>query len=154
MDEFMIEQVRKRDRRTLGPWAADGAEHVLPYFEKRYPGDNRPREAIEAVRAWVRGEIRVGEARKAALAAHAAAREASDPAACAAARAAGHAAATAHVNTHAAAVPYYAAKAASAAASAQERDWHYQRLLELPEKTLAGQLCPHRRERAIRMLGA
>jgi len=81
-------------------WATDCAEHVLPYFEEKYPKDNRPRKAIEAGRAWVRGEIAMREARTAAFAAHAAARDTNQAAACAAARAAGHAAATAHVADH------------------------------------------------------
>jgi len=46
---------------------------------------------------WVRGNLSASEARIAAFAAHAAARDADDPLVRAAARAAGHAAATAHV---------------------------------------------------------
>ena len=92
--------------------AADCAEAVLPLFERECPGDDRPRKAIEATRAWVRGEIGVGEARAAALAAHAAARAVRNcPPACAAARAAEHAAATAHVASHARAAALYADKA-------------------------------------------
>src|SRR5512146_3316709 len=77
------------EHRLLAVWAADGAEHVLSLFTALTPGDDRPRLAIEAARAWSRGEIRVGEARRAAVRAHAAAREASDEAACAVARACG-----------------------------------------------------------------
>jgi hypothetical protein len=103
----------KKNQKKLALWAADCAEEILPYFEKKYPKDNRPRKAIEAARIWVRGEIRVGEARKAALNSHAAARKARDDsnlAACFAARAAGHAAATTHVPRHAYGVTYYAEK--------------------------------------------
>jgi len=57
-------------------WAADCAERALPYFEEKCPKDNQPRNAVEAGRAWVRGEIATGEARAAAFAAHAAARNA------------------------------------------------------------------------------
>jgi hypothetical protein len=104
----------QRDHRSLVLWATDCAEHVLPYFEEKYPKDNRPRNALEAGHAWVRGEVAMDEARAAAFAAHAAARDA-DQAAARAARAAGHAAATA-------AVP------ADSAATAKERDWQYRRL--------------------------
>ena len=38
-------------------FAADCAEHVLPIYEAAYPGDGRPRRAIEAARAFARGEI-------------------------------------------------------------------------------------------------
>jgi len=104
----------KKGQRSLALRAAKWAEHVLPYFEKKYKRDRRPRKAIEAARAWAHGKIKVGAARKAALAAHAAARRAKNPAARAAARAAGHAAATAHVAGHAKGVALYAAKAEAA----------------------------------------
>ena len=52
--------------RLLASWAADCAEHVLPLFAGKYPDDERPRLAIQTVRAWARGEVTVGEARAAA----------------------------------------------------------------------------------------
>jgi hypothetical protein len=125
-----------QDHRSLVLWAMDCAEHVLPSFEEKYPADPRPRKAIEAGRAWVRGEMTMSEARAAAFAAHAAARDADPGAARAAARAAGHAAATAHVAGHAVHAATYAVNAATcaadptdaAAASARERAWQYQHL--------------------------
>ena len=100
------------DRRAFALRAADCAQRVLPHFEARHPDDGRPRRALDAARAWARGEIAVGEARAAAFAAHAAARAATDGAARAAARAAGHAAATAHVAGHARHAEAYAEAAA------------------------------------------
>jgi len=139
MDNPIAELVSKLDHKTLAIWAADCAEHVLPYFEEKNPKDNRPRKAIQAGRAWIRGEIAMSEARTAAFAAHAAARDANTDAARAAARAAGHAAATAHVAGHAVHAATYAARAAGHtvdsidvdAAIAKERDWLYQQLLNL-----------------------
>ena len=127
-----------QDHRSLALRAADCAGRVLPYFEGEHPGDDRPRRAIEAGQAWARGEIKVGEARAAAIAAHAAAREVDGAAAPAAARATGHAAATAHRAAHARhaagyaarAVAYDAASAAPEAAVAEERDRQYRRLWE------------------------
>jgi hypothetical protein len=112
-DEQSAKEEALRDHTSQALSAADCAERVLPYFEEAFPDDDRPRKAVEAARAWARGEIRVSEARTAALAAHAAARDAAAAgqlAACAAARAAGHAAATAHVASHARAVTFYAEK--------------------------------------------
>ena len=83
------------DRGGVGLWAADCAERALPLFETKAPSDARPREAIEGIRAFARGELRKGPLRSLALAALAAARGVDDPAATAAARAAGYAAATA-----------------------------------------------------------
>lgn len=104
------------DRRLLAPWAADCAARTLSLFEARAPGDTRPRDAIDGVRAFARGERRIGEVRALSARAHAAGREVGDPAAIAAARAAGHAAATAHMAAHARGAPAYAAKAAGLAA--------------------------------------
>jgi len=126
----------KGDHNLLALWATDCAEHVLPFFEEKYPKDSRPRNAVAAGRAWARGEIAMSEARAAAFAAHAAARDADHAAARAAARAAGHAAATAHVPTHAAHAATYAATAATtdawadtkAEATTTERNWQYRHL--------------------------
>ena len=97
--------------RLLVAWAADCAEHVLPLFAAKYPEDDRPNRAIEVARAWSRGDASVGEARKAAVAAHAAARSACDAAAREAARSAGHAVATAHMADHELGAAAYAIKA-------------------------------------------
>lgn len=127
----------KLDKRTLAIWAADCAEHILPYFEKKYPRDKRPRKAIEAARAWIRGETNVTPARKAAVAAHAAAREAKDETAKSVARSAGHAVATAHSARHALGVTYYTAKVLP-----EELGWQYRHLrgiyrkIHLPRKRI------------------
>ncbi|WP_245813747.1 putative immunity protein [Rhodococcus marinonascens] len=136
-----------QEHQTLVIWAAACAERVLENFERAVPGDARPREAIEAGRAWARGELKMTGARKAAFASHAAARDAPDDAAKAAARAAGHAAATAHVYTHAPHAANYATtsvrKAAAPAANtavtsldtasvaiARERSWQREQIPE------------------------
>ncbi|MCL6569297.1 MAG: hypothetical protein K6T35_10580, partial [Meiothermus silvanus] len=51
--------------RLLALWAADCAEHVLHLFEAVQPADPRPRQAIEQIRAWTRGEVKMMEARAA-----------------------------------------------------------------------------------------
>ena len=103
------------DHRLLTLWAAACAEHVLPFFESVRPADPRPRDAIEQARAWVRGEVTMSQARTAAFAANAAAREVGG-AARDAAHAAGQAAAVPHVAAHELGAAAYAIKAARAAA--------------------------------------
>ena len=130
----------KDDHKALALWAADCAEHVLPFFEEEYPEDPRPRAAIQTLREWVHtGKFSMPVIRGAALASHAAARgvEEGDNAARFAARAAGQAVATAHVPTHALGAAIYATKAVAAisptdasATVASERNWQSQRLPE------------------------
>jgi len=133
MNNKITEVVSKCEHKTLVIWATDCAEHVLTYFKEKYPYDRNPRNAIESGRAWVRGELRMADARKAAFASHAAARKASNNSAIAVARACGHAAATAHVATHAPHAATYAAKAVYYAKKDinEERDWQYNHLVEL-----------------------
>jgi len=134
-----VKKYSREDQMTMATWAADCAERLLPLFEEAYPEDNRPRNAIEACRAWVRtGVFRMAEIRGASLAAHAAARDAKkNDAACFAARAAGQAVATAHVPQHAYGAAYYALKAVAAVDMVnavmhviREREWQAERLPE------------------------
>ena len=103
------------DHRLIALWSATCAEHVLHSFESVRPQDPRPRRAIEQVRAWARGEVRMMETRAAGGSAMAAARELRG-AARHAAYAAGQAAVVAHVAEHDLGAAAYAIKAAVAAA--------------------------------------
>lgn len=102
------------NHRLLALWAASCAEHVLPLFDEAAPGDDRPRQAIELSRAWVRGEITMRQALKIS-AARDAARNVSG-AARFAAYAAAQAVAVAHVAAHELGAAAYAIRAAQAAA--------------------------------------
>lgn len=119
---------RERHRQLIS-WAADCAEHVLPLFEER-SADRRLHDALEAARAWARGEISVGGARKASLRAIAVANDSVAPAAIAVARAVGHAAATAHMADHSLRAAEYALKAVKATGKSTdpEQSWQDQRL--------------------------
>ena len=152
-DPRMVELFEKTDHKTLAIWANECAERVLIFFEDEYPEDQRPRNAVKALQAWIdTGVFRMADIRKASLASHAAAREVGeDNPARSAARAAGQAAATAHVPTHSIGAANYAVQAIYRATDsanadaliAKERDWQYQRLLKLRE---AQQLDPKKKE--------
>ena len=103
------------DHHLLALWAAACAEHVLDLFESARPDDPRPRQAIAAARAWVRGELPMMAARAAGGHAMGAARDLSG-AARHAAYAAGQAAVVAHVAAHELGAAAYAIKAVRAAA--------------------------------------
>jgi hypothetical protein len=109
------------DHHLLAVWAADCAEHVLPYFERERADDDRPRRAIDMARAWASGDASMTEARSAGGHANAAARAMSG-AARHAAFAAGQAGVVAHVAAHDLGAAAYAIKAARAAASDGEGD--------------------------------
>jgi hypothetical protein len=142
------------EHHLLAIWAADCAEHVLPYFEDARPGDERPRRAIELVRAWARGEIAMMQARAAGGHAMAAARELVGPAR-EAAYAAGQAGCVGHVAAHELGAAAYAIRAVRAAApesgrreaGRRECRWQRKRLpdaireLVLDDERLRNELC-------------
>lgn len=155
-----MKKYSKEDQKALATWSADCAERVLPFFEKAFPKDDRPRQAIAACRTWVRtGVFKMAEIRAASLAAHAAAREAKGKdldAACFAARAAGQAVATAHVPQHAYGGVFYALKAIAAADPAdaeekiaQERNWQSRRLPEALRQEILKRIAVQRKGRKI-----
>jgi hypothetical protein len=109
------------EHRLLAVWAADCAQHVLHLFEQVQPDDDRPRQAIAQIRAWVRGEIPMMQARAAGGHAMGAARALKGPAR-EAAFAAGQAAVVAHVAAHELGAAAYAIRAVRTAAPAHERD--------------------------------
>jgi len=49
------DRLEKVPKRLVVTFAADCAERVLPIFERAYPEDPRPREAIATVREWIEG---------------------------------------------------------------------------------------------------
>jgi hypothetical protein len=142
------------DHRLLALWAAACAEHVLHFFESVQPSDPRPCQAIEQIRAWARGEIKMSQARAAGGHAMAAARELSG-AARHAAYAAGQAAAVAHVAAHELGAAAYAIKAARAAAPGDDMEragrlecrWQREQLpdairgLVLEDQLLRNEIC-------------
>jgi hypothetical protein len=142
------------DHQLLARWAAACAEHVLHLFVLVQPSDARPRQAIEQIRAWTRGEITMSQSRAAGGHAMAAARVLSG-AGRHAAFAAGQAAVVAHVAAHELGAAAYAIKAARAAAPAGETDsagrlechWQREQLpdaireLVLDDQRLRNEIC-------------
>jgi hypothetical protein len=86
------------DLRAVAGFAADSAEDALGIFERAHPTDSRPRDAVDAARAFARGGPRGKILRDTAWAALRAAREADSAAAGDAARAAMSAASAAYLH--------------------------------------------------------
>lgn len=108
------------DHHLLAFWAADCAEHVLHFFERERPGDDRPRRAIELARGWARGELTMTQARRDAFS-NEAARDVSG-AAKLVARAAAQAVVVSHVPAHQLGAAAYAIRVAREAAPEGEQE--------------------------------
>jgi hypothetical protein len=139
------------DHRLLAIWAAQCAEHVLKFFEYSRPSDARPREAIEAARAWARDDMTMMDARACGGRAMGAARPVSG-APRYAAYAAGQAACVGHVPEHDLGAAAYAIRAVRAAcasdlSASRERDWQRNQLPEhiralvLEDQTRRNSIC-------------
>jgi hypothetical protein len=109
----LMRLIETQSKTTIAGWCIDYAEeHILPIYESAYPGDTRPRDALNAARDWFAGELKLPVVKRLILAAHAAAREAEEnPAAQAAARAVGQAASIVHVPSHSLGIAFYGAAA-------------------------------------------
>ncbi len=160
MSKSAYRKFGREDQRALATWAAECAERVLPMFEEARPKDDRPREAIEACRAWVRtGAFKMAVIRGASLGAHAAARSViENDTACFAARAAGQAVATAHVTQHAYGAALYALKAIAAADpanaeanAAKEQNWQSRRLPKKMREEITSRIIVVNDHRGVRI---
>lgn len=144
------------NHKLLAEWAALCADHVVHLFEQQQPEDTRPRDAIIMGRAWIRGDVRMGDAHRAAFAANAAARGLPDPAKFAA-LSAGQAVAVAHVAAHDLGAVAYAIRAARASvhsddaetARLRELEWQRERIppsvreLVLDDQSRRNAICWH-----------
>jgi len=126
--------LKKEQHKQLIKWARDCVEHILPLLGEKL--DERLENAILIAKEWEKGKATVGEAMKASVGAHSAARESSDPISISVARAVGHAVATAHMADHSIGGPLYALRAVKYADGSvdEEREWQKNKLnqLELP----------------------
>ena len=116
--------------RELIRWGRDCIEHVLPLAT--VPLDKRLVAALATAREWEAGKIKTGVGMRASLAAHAAARDLSNPIDVALARGIGQAVAAAHMADHSLGGALYALRAVSAADGdvEAERQWQIARVPE------------------------
>lgn len=130
--------VEEQNHRVLVLWTIDCATYFLPFFERDYPCDKRPYEAVEGAKLWSAGKIKMPEARRMALASHQAAKDViKNKVGCAIAHAMGHVLGTVHVETHALGFVFYSLTAIHFAYPETERKnkvdetilWLQQRLI-------------------------
>ena len=121
--------------RELRLFAADCAEHVLWIYERDYPDDSRPRDAIQAARDYADGRIDAAARDAAWAAARAAARAAAWAAAGAAARDAARDAARVAAGAAAGAAAWAAAMAAEQAWQRQQFEQRFSDLFNEERKS-------------------
>lgn len=111
--QSLMRLIETQSKVTLAHWALDySEEYLLPLWLKDFPQDLRPQEALDAAREWLKGHIKLTQAKPIILHCHAAAREAENsPIAQASARAIGQSASTIHSATHCIGLAFYGALA-------------------------------------------
>ena len=124
----------KDNHRKLMRWARECSEHVLSLMDKDI--DKRIVYALKIAKEWENGNVKVGEAMKASLGAHAVAREFSDPVSIAVARSIGQTVATAHMADHSLGGALYALLAVKRAGKSivEEKEWQNKQLEQLPSE--------------------
>ena len=98
---------REQSHRTMVLWALDLAAESAAKLEERYPDETRPREALEAARAWAAGKIKMRPAQRKILDCHAFAKEIDSKEDIALCHAIGQACAVVHTAGHAIGYPIY-----------------------------------------------
>lgn len=103
----LLALIRQQSHRALVLWALEGCQDPLALLADRWPGEQRPAQAVQAARLWAQGRIKMPAAQRAILAAHAAAKDTDDPVSIALCHAVGQACGAVHVETHAIGLPMY-----------------------------------------------
>lgn len=115
-----------QQHRDLLQWASNSVKHVLARNGEQF--NHSLLEILEVGYAWQQGKASVGQARKAAFAAIAVAKQLDDPVKIALTRAAGHAVAVAHMADHALKATDYGLKALPKSERAIELQWQNEQL--------------------------
>jgi hypothetical protein len=120
--------LKKEQHIQLIKWACKCSEHVLDLCGETL--DERLNKALLIAKEWANGNATVGDAMKASVGAHAAARKSTNPTSTAVARSVGHAVATAHMADHSLGAALYALKAVKNADKSidTERKWQNEQL--------------------------
>ena len=105
----LMRAIETQSVHTIASWAtAYACEQLLPIFEAAFAQDARPRQALDAAQAYLRGECKLADAKKSIRTAQTAAQEAAAiPAAQAAARAVFAAASAIHTPTFGLSLAFY-----------------------------------------------
>lgn len=99
--------IDQQNHRTLVLWAFTFAEEIATILQARYPEDTRQQHVVATCKKWAEGNVKMREAQRAILAAHAVAKEISSAEDIALCHALGQACAVVHTEGHAMGLPIY-----------------------------------------------
>ena len=125
--QSLMKLIETQSKINLAHWGIDYARtNIFPIYEKEYPNDNRPLNALDAANELLEGKVKLPYVKSIILNdCHAAAREAEGcPAAQAAARTCGQAAAIIHTPTHSLGLALYGALAIAYDKLGIDADWN------------------------------
>lgn len=97
----LLEKMRKYSHKTLALWALTCAQVPANELDRLLINDDRVNIALDLCTKWMKGQVKMPEAKKALLAVHAIAKETDDVYIRALAHAVGQACGSVHVETHA-----------------------------------------------------
>lgn len=103
----LIDLICVQNHRAIVLWCLDCMKTILAEIQHIDPMETRAKEAVCQCQLWSAGEIRMPQAKKAILAAHAIAKESDDPVLAAYAHAIGQGCASVHCETHAIGMVFY-----------------------------------------------
>lgn len=98
---------QEQNHRVMTLWAFDFAAETIAKLQEKYPDEKRPQEALEAVRDWAAGKIKMRPAQQKILSCHAFAKEIACKEDIAMCHAVGQACAVVHTAGHAIGYPIY-----------------------------------------------
>ncbi len=108
--EFLYELnklLKNQNKRIITLWAFDFAEESINYFEKKFPFEKAPRNALKSSILWAQSKIKMPQAKQDILACYAFAKQISDPEYIALCHAIAQACSVVHTTGHAMGYPIY-----------------------------------------------
>lgn len=99
--------IGEQTHRTVVLWAFAFAGETVCVLGQKYPGEERPANALKAARLWASGNIKMPQAQREILRCHAMAKELSSPEDIALCHGVGQACSTVHTVGHAIGYPLY-----------------------------------------------
>ena len=79
--QSLMRLIETQSKATLANWAVNYSEQfMLPLWQKYYPDDMRPQNALNAARDWLSGKMKLPQAKATILECHSAARDAEETA--------------------------------------------------------------------------